>query len=240
MSQLMRLNTKFDQLFRSLPDLLRDISEKDDEQIVRIAIAAQRFERFAFLIRGICASLLKQRCPNRLSGGRGKRDELGHGIQVQMARLAEQVGVDRRTLETDARIKDTFFPIVEETTLVLMHTLAREYFVIALAAPEPQVAIKVALEKRDNPDYTLEAFRSYVRDLKRNVPTAIDSEVKQMSALRVLIPVEVQQALLELIKLNGQSREEVVADAILNLHQAVFRKRSSKQKNNSYQLTLAI
>lgn len=240
MSQLMRLNTKIDQLFRSLPDLLRDISEKDNEQIMRIAIAAQRFERFAFLVRGICASILKQRCPNRLSGGRGKRDELGHGIQAQMARLAEQVGVDRRTLETDARIKDTFFPVVEETTLVLMHTLAREYFVIALAAPEPQAAIKVALEKRDDPAHTLEVFRSYVRELKRNIPTKIKSEAKQMATLRVLIPVGVQQALLELIKFNGQSREEVVADAILNLHQAVFRKRRSKRKTNGYQLTLAI
>lgn len=158
-----------------------------------------------------------------------------------MTRLAEQLGIDRRTLETDARIKDTFFQFLDETKLVHMPSLAREYYVVALAAPEPQAAIKVAVEKRADPHYTLEIFRSYVRDLKRNGTTVMqDSEAKPVATLRVIIPVETQRALLELIKFKGQSREEVIADAILNLHQAVFRKRNSKRKSEDNQLTLAI
>ncbi len=241
MSHLVRLDTKIDQLAKYLPDLLREISEKDDEQIARIAVAAQRLERFAFLVRGVCASVLKQRHPHRLSGGRGKRDQSGLGIQAQMARLAEQIGVDRRTLETDARIKDTFFQVVDETTLAHAHTLAREYYVVALAAPEPRAAIKVALEWRSDRHYTLEAFRSYVRDLKRNVRTVVpDSRANPVTALRVSIPVDAHRALLELAKLKGQSREEVVADAILTLHRAVFKKRGANRKHDGGQLTLGI
>jgi hypothetical protein len=120
----MRLDTKIDQIAKYLPDLLREISKKNDEQVARIAVAAQRLEKFAFLVRGVCASVLRQRYPHRLAGGRGKRDQSGLGIQAQMARLAEQIGVDRRTLETDARIKDTFFQTADETTLAHAHTLA--------------------------------------------------------------------------------------------------------------------
>jgi len=237
----MRFDTKIDRIAKYLPDLLREISEKDDEQITRIAVAAQRLERFAFLVRGVCASVLKQRHPHRLPGGRGKRDQSGLGIQAQMARLAEQIGVDRRTLETDARIKDTFFQILDETTLALAHTLAREYYVVALAAPEPHAAIKVALEWRSDRHYTLEAFRSYVRDLKRNVqPVVSDAHANQVSTLRVLIPPDAHRALLELVELKGQSREEVVADAILTLHRAAFKKRLANRKHDGHQMTLGI
>ena len=235
------LNTNIDRLLRFLTDLLNNIAEKDDEQILQIAKEAQRLESFAFLLRGICASILRQRYPNRLPGGRGNHDHQGQGIRAQMTRLAEQLGIDRKTLETDARIKDTFFKVIDKTTLDRIPSLAREYYVVALTAPEPQAAIKVAVEKHADPHYTLEVFRSYVRDLKRNGATVIhDSEAKPVTTLRVVIPIQVQQALLELIKFNGQSREEVVAEAIINLHQAVFRKRNSKRKSESNQLTLAI
>jgi hypothetical protein len=241
MSKNIRVNTNIDRLLRFLSDLLQNIAEKDDAQIIQIAKEAQRLESFAFLVRGMCASVLRQRYPNRLPGGRGNHDHQGRGVRAQMTRLAEQLGIDRRTLETDARIKDTFFQFLDETKLVHMPSLAREYYVVALAAPEPQAAIKVAVEKRADPHYTLEIFRSYVRDLKRNGTTVMqDSEAKPVATLRVIIPVETQRALLELIKFKGQSREEVIADAILNLHQAVFRKRNSKRKSEDNQLTLAI
>jgi hypothetical protein len=241
MTKSIRLNTNVDRLLRFLTDLLRNIAEKDDAQIIQIAKEAQRLESCVFLVRGMCASVLRQRYPNRLPGGRGNHDHQGRGVRSQMTRLAEQLGIDRRTLETDARIKDTFFQVIDETKLDHIPSLAREYYVVALAAPEPQAAIKVAVEKRADPHYTLEVFRSYVRNLKRNVATVIhDSEAKPVTTLRVVIPIQAQQALLELIKFNGQSREEVVAEAIINLHQAVFRKRNSKRKSESTQLTLAI
>jgi hypothetical protein len=237
----MRLDTKIDQMAKYLPDLLHEISEKDDEQIARIAVAAQRLERFAFLVRGACASVLKGRCPRRLPGGRGKRDVSGLGIQAQMASLAEQIGVDRKTLETDARIKDTFFEVVDETALALAHTLAREYYVVALAAPQPRAAIKVALERRSEPHYTLEAFRSYVRGLKRNVPAVVlGSSAITAFTLRVSITPDAHRALLELVGFKDQSREEVVSDAILTFHRAAFRKRVSDRNHDGRQLTLDI
>lgn len=236
-----RLDSNIEQLLEFLPDLLQNITEKEDKQILQIAKRAQRLETFAFLVRGICASVLRQRCPNRLLGGRGKKDYEGQGIRAKMSKLAEQLGVNRKTLETDVRIKDTFFQVIDKTSLVNIPCLGREHYVIALAAPDPQAAINIAVEKHNNPDYTLEGFRTYVRELKRDEPTIIlDPKTKHVGTVKVLIPEEAQQALLEIIGFNGRSREEVVAEAILNLHRAVFRKRDSKRQHNSNQLTLAI
>jgi hypothetical protein len=174
MPKINGVDTRIVQLGKYLPDLLSEIATTDDEQIIRIAANARLLERFAFLIRGMCALVLRRRYPHRLSGGRGKRDQAGLGVQAQMARLAEQAGVDRRTLETDARISDTFFACMDETTLEHIPSLAREYYVIALSAPDPHGAIRTAVERRADSRYGLAQFKADVRHLKRiaGTPTA--------------------------------------------------------------------
>jgi hypothetical protein len=212
--------TKVDQLVRYLPDLLRDISEKDDEQLITIVINAQRLERFAFLIRGMCASIMRQRHQHRLLGGRGRRDILGDGIQAHMSRLAQQAGVDRKTLETDARIKDTFFPEIKETVLEHIPSLSREHYVIALSAPDPHAAIRMALEKCAEPDYRLREFRADVQRLKQGgaSPIHIPSSTCTIS---VCVPAEVKQLLTELITATEKTKDEVIAEAIRTLHSSL-------------------
>ncbi|HKS26725.1 MAG TPA: hypothetical protein VJS44_02845 [Pyrinomonadaceae bacterium] len=217
MSKSGTIYTKVDQLVRYLPDLLRDISKKDDEQLITIVVNAQRLERFAFIIRGMCASILRQRHQHRLSGGRGRRDILGEGIQAHMNRLAQQAGVDRKTLETDARIKDTFFPVINETVLEHIPSLRREHYVIALSAPDPHAAIRMALEKCAEPDYKIGEFRANVRRLKQAGVSSLHLP-SSTCTISVCVPAEVKQLLTELITATEKTKDEVVADAIRKLH----------------------
>jgi hypothetical protein len=89
MRKMSDVDTGIGQLVAYLPGLLCQLAAKDDEQLIRIAAEARRLERFAFLLRGMCASVLRQRYQHRLPGGRGKRDRDGVGIQAQMTKLAE-------------------------------------------------------------------------------------------------------------------------------------------------------
>ncbi len=85
----------------------------------------------------MCVLELRSRIKERLTGGRGKRDYSGKGINVQTLRLAETTGVNISTLSTDARICEVFFHDGSETTLARESLLPREFYVIALGAPDP-------------------------------------------------------------------------------------------------------
>ena len=219
MARISGEDTKVDQLIKYLPDLLRELSSKDDAQIIRIAIKAQRLEGFAFLVQGMCASELRRRHPRRLSGGRGKRDSLGLGAQAQMTRLAKEAGVDRRTLEMDARIKDTFFPVISETTFEHMPSLAREYYVVALSAPKPLAALKMAVEMRSEAGFTLRQFRAEVRLLKNVTGISLTDAVSQRpSALHIHLAAVVCELITDLTTKTGMSTDDIVADAVRMLH----------------------
>ena len=231
MSKTDGMDTRIAQLGKYLPGLLNEIASTDDEQLIRIAANARLLERFAFLIRGMCALVLRRRYPQRLSGGRGKRDQAGLGIQAQMARLAEQTGVDRRTLETDARISDTFFARMDETAPEHIPSLAREYYVIALSTPDPHAAIRTAIEKRADSSYGLAQFRADVRHLKRVADiTAAPSVTEHTHTFRIRIPVEAGGLLAELVTMSQKTKDEVVAEAIRTLHASLTKRGARKPR----------
>lgn len=231
MSNITDVDTKVEHLDKYLSGLLSEIATTNDEGVIRIAANARWLERFAFLIRGMCASVLRQRCQHRLSGGRGRRDRDGVGIQAQMTRLAEQAGVDRRTLETDARISDTFFVGMDETRLEHIPCLAREYYVVALSAPDPHAAIRTAVEKRANSRYGLTQFRADVRHLKCVAGTAAAHSVTEhIHTVRVRIPAEVGGLLAELIAMSQKTRDEIMAEAIRMLHASLTKRIARKRR----------
>lgn len=240
MSKTADVDTKIARLGVYLPSLLSELATKDDEQIVRIAANARRLEGFAFLIRGMCASVLRRRYPHRLSGGRGKRDQDGLGIQAQMARLAEQAGVDRRTLETDARISDTFFGDIQESTLEHIPSLAREYYVIALSAPDPHAAIRTAIERCSDSRYGLTQFRADVRLSKGVTDSPATPYVSEHPhAVRVRIPADVAGLMSELITMSQKTKDEIVAEAIRALHASLTKHSTRKQRIVSTQRSSA-
>jgi hypothetical protein len=232
MSKATDVDTKIDQLSKYFLDLLSEIATTDDERVIRIAANAPRLERFAFLIRGTCASVLRQRYQCRLPGGRGKRDLNGIGIRARMTKLAEHAGVDRRTLEVDARISDTFFAAMDETTLEHIPPLAREYYVVALPAPDPRAAIRKAAERRSESHYGLSQFRTDVRQLKRVAGShATPPIAEQTRAVRVRIPAEVGELMAELVTISQKTRDEIVAEAIRMLHASLTKRVARKRRD---------
>jgi hypothetical protein len=211
-----------DYLEGALGELQLRLSELEDSRLVELAIRARHLEWCAFILRGMCACELRRRCRSRLAGGRGKRDHAGEGIQARMMRLAESSGVSPTTLMTDARISNTFFSSVEDTALAREHTLPREYYVIALGAPIPHEAIKIAARYVRDGGRSRERFRAYVRGLKSNSqPCGRGSKVRASSLAQVRVPCAVQIALQEISLLTGKSEAEELAAMIFARHKAL-------------------
>lgn len=217
----MELIARVEQLHEIITSVLPHIQQMDDARLLQTAINAEYLERFAFLVRGACAAELRRRIPTRLAGGRGKQDKDGSGIGSHLARLAKDIGVSAKTLDTDVRIYQVFFSR-GETVLADEHCLRREYYVAALGAPDPLGAIEVAKSKSAEPGYNVQQFRAFVRDLKRNGPAdKAASEQESDRWLRVKIPQEAHQTLNDLVQRTGRAKEIVVAEAIIALHLAL-------------------
>lgn len=208
-------------LFIQLPDLIRHIPRMTDAQILQTLFRAEQLADFAFLVRGACASELRQRSV-KLPGGRGKKDVMGRGLQSQMEDLARKVGTGRKTLETDSRIKDTFFPMIDETTLEQMPPLAREYYVIALSAPDPLATIKTAVDRCSDPHFSLRQFRSEVRLLKTaGSDSTMLASTEQLPVLNLRVTAEIMSLITDLITKTGMIKDEVVAEAIRTLYTSI-------------------
>jgi hypothetical protein len=219
---------KTGRLFGQLPELVKHIPLMTEGQLLQTLMCAEQLADFAFLVRGACASELRKRSV-KLPGGRGKRDSSGRGLQAQMEDLASKVGTGRKTLETDARIVDTFFPEIDETTLERMPSLAREYYVIALSAPDPLAAIKSAVNRCADPDFTLRRYRSEVRLLKAPEKTSTaNTGSEHLYTLNARVPVEVGGLMSELTTKTEMTKDEVVAEAIRMLYSSLSKSSGHK------------
>lgn len=237
-----------------LEELHLRISELEEPRLIELATRASYIEWCAFILRGMCAAELRRRYRLRLKGGRGKRDQEGKGIQVHMTHLADIIGISPTTLMTDARIIDTFFSSVEDTTIAREHTLPREFYVIALSAPAPHEAIKTAARRVRDSGYSREQFRAYVRSLKQESrPRKQSQKVQATDLIHIQVPHAVQDALEEIIRLTGKSKAEELAEMIFARRKALSQRKEnivqrmgkSHNKNaaeneGSLQLTLAI
>ena len=209
---------KTERLFNQLPELVNHLAHMTDIQLLQAFVRAEQLADFAFLVRGACASELRKRAL-RLPGGRGKTDTAGRGLQAQMNALASKVGTGRKTLEMDARIKDTFFPVIDETTLEHMPPLAREYYVIALSAPDPLAALQTAINRCMQHDFTLRRFRAEIRRHKTTVPISdVSASSEPQFALNVRVSAEVDTLISELTMKTGMTHDEIVAEAVRALH----------------------
>ncbi len=190
----------------------------NDDELFQLAVSAKRLETSAFRLRGACVAELRHRA-QRLVGGRGKRDVTGAGIGANLSRLANEVGVSVSTLQTDAQIHEVFFS--GETTLECETTFPREYYVTALAAPDPVQAINLAHEQTAKGSYNRDQFRKEVKILKQvamqntTPPHSETAGAAIKNNRRIQILPEALDALAELVKQKNQSAEVVVAQALL-------------------------
>lgn len=197
-----------------LDALLPQLTQFNDDQLIRLAAHARRLESCAFRLRGACAAELRRRIKTRLTGGRGRRDASGVGTGAHLARLAERIGVSISTLKTDARIHEVFFTNREETRLAREPSLAREFYVTALAAPEPLAAIRLAAEKCAVSNYKRDDFRRDIIALKRPSTPPIERSAE----VRIRVVADACVALAEMVAHSGQTPEAIVAAALLSYH----------------------
>jgi hypothetical protein len=145
--------------------IIKRLPEYDDAQLVQIAISAGTLEDAAYRIRGACASELKRRFARKLPGGRGQQDDAGAGITRQLARLADQIGVDMRTLQRDCAIHETFFLDNKTYGLEATSLLRRSHFTLALSTPEPRETVKlIAAKLEEEPDCSMKALSRFVEE----------------------------------------------------------------------------
>jgi hypothetical protein len=185
--------------------VLARIPEMSDEQLQLTINAAQEMEKGGFRIRGAATAALQQRIRDR-SIGMSRQEKADVGTMAdQMGKLAGTLGVDSRTLYTDAKIHETFFAahaaeaqaqqrvddfmgtpgkiddvvnfaqeteVAQETEPVSSApvpeamVLDREYYALALTAPDPQAAIELAFTKFGTPGFSTRQFRHDVDALK--------------------------------------------------------------------------
>lgn len=216
-----------------LEQLLPRLRRLDDDELRHLALQATRLEQYAFRLRGAIASEMRRRVALRLSGGRGRRGREGTGVRSCLRQLAAEIGVSLVTLTTDARIYDVFFTRDEETVIAHDNSLPREYYVIALAAPNPLAAIHIAQEQAARNGCTREEFRRYVRELKCAAHTkAVSANIAEASAIvarsvalsrqQVRLTDEARYVLNELMKASDCTAEQIVADALIAHYHALI------------------
>jgi hypothetical protein len=212
---------------RAVRGLFERIPAMSEAQLIDTAVYAERLGRQAYVIRGACVSHLLESRRARLPGGRGKRDRAKQGIRAQMEALASRTGVHRRTLEIDSRVYKTFFAGGEnrQTGGARAAPLSREMYVIALAAPDPQAAIKEAVEHTTDHSYGRKQFRARVRELRRACqPQQHAGRPANFVAIKVRLPPEIGRALSELATWTADSADQLIAEAVRRLHKS-YRKR---------------
>lgn len=219
---------RFRRIEEGLCKLLAGLPTLTEEQLVKVIANAGRMEAYFFLARGMCVLELRNRIKERLAGGRGKRDYSGKGISAQTMRLAETTRVNISALNTDARICEVFFPAGGETTLARESLLPREYYVIALGAPDPHAAIRIAVKQSADPHYRRERFRAYVRGLKQSENNSTLAQHKSSILLRAHIPEEVDCLLSEIMELTGKEKAQILAESITSFHRTIKGRKPSK------------
>jgi hypothetical protein len=210
-----------------------------EAQLINTAVYAEKLGRQAYIIRGACVSHLLESRRARLPGGRGKRDWARKGIRAQMDDLAKRTGVHRRTLEIDARIYKTFFAAGKNSQRggARATPLSRELYVLALAAPDPHAAIKEAVEHAADPSYGRKQFRAHVRELRQAyLPRQLIGRPADFVAVKVRLPPEVGDALSELESWTTNSTEQLIAEAVLQLHKSYRKRRTDSGRARANKL----
>lgn len=192
-----------------LLDALSQLPAMSDDQIENLGAMCMAAERFAFRLRGAACAELMRRCARKLSGGRGKRDDEGAGVEAHLHRLAGIMGCDCDTLRVDIRIYETL--IARETADLQTGSLPREFYRAALMAPDPLAALLSARRQLDSGDYSAAEFRRYVRRLNARpvCPPADD-----IFWVRVGFQRDDYRALTDYVHREQRSVEDVVVSAV--------------------------
>jgi hypothetical protein len=111
--------------------------------------------------------------------------------------------------------------------------LPREYYVIALGAPDPHTATRIAVQQSADPHYRRERFRAYVRGLKQAENNSTHARREYFVLLRAHIPEEVDSLLSEILELTGKEKAQILAEAIASFHRAIKASKDGTRSQSS-------
>lgn len=205
--------------------LLPTLKERSDDELISLIHWTERAEQFTFVLRGACVVELRRRFSERLaqrSVERGVLTTTKRGARALIKDLARNVDRDPKTLDTDARIFNEFFPDLDLKRLARESLLPREAYVIALGAPDPSAALAVARLQIEKATYRRDEFRAYVNDQKRG---AISRQVAKKrgattSRCSVCLSPRAHNALRTLAQERGVTPDELIERLLIEAEQA--------------------
>ncbi|HEX8163535.1 MAG TPA: hypothetical protein VF538_16820 [Pyrinomonadaceae bacterium] len=201
--------------------LLKEIPDLADQTLENFMSSVSMAERRLFLLRGACASERIERVAERVPGElvvAKKKQTRKTGKTKLIAEMAGAIGVSAKLLARDVQIVSTFFP-EGRPILARENLLAREYYVTALAAPDPIAALGTAVERGAPAGFSRAEFRDHVRGLKEALRPVRLRPVRMGKRRRpgVKIPPAARETLAKLVDATGRSEEEIVAEALADL-----------------------
>jgi hypothetical protein len=201
--------------------LLKEIPDLADQTLENFMSSVSMAERRLFLLRGACASERIERVAERVPGKPAvtkKKQARKTGKTKLIAGMAGAIGVSAKLLARDVQIVSTFFP-EGRPILARENLLAREYYVTALAAPDPVAALGTAVERGAPAGFSRAEFRDHVRGLKEALRPVRLRPVRmgKQRSPGVKIPPAARETLAKLVGATGRSEEEIVAEALADL-----------------------
>lgn len=201
--------------------LLKEIPDLEDQTLEGFMSSVSMAERRLFLLRGACASERIKRVAERASGRpvvTKKKRTRKTGKTKLIAGMAGAIGVSAKLLARDVQIVSTFFP-EGQPILARENLLAREYYVTALAAPDPVAALGTAVERGAPADFSRAEFRDHVRGLKGTLRPVRSKPVRVGGRRRPSVKIlsAAGETLAKLVGATGRSEEEIVAEALADL-----------------------
>ena len=201
--------------------LLRELPDLEDQTLEGFMSSVSMAERRLFLLRGACASERIKRVAERVPGElvvTKEEQTRKTGRTKLIAEMAGAIGVSAKLLARDVQIVSTFFP-EGQPILARENLLAREYYVTALAAPDPVDALGTAVERGAPAGFSRAQFRDHVRGLKEALrPVRLKPvRVRKRRGPSVKILSAARETLAKLVDATGRSEEEIVAEALADL-----------------------
>jgi len=173
----------FNKVEATADQIIAELPSMDDEAVMEIRQQARTFGRVAWRIECACDAVILQRESRRR--GRGVKDTEGKGIDAAVKRHALEIGVDPRTIYSNAAVHHTFFNSesafrnkTEKGSMDILEDKA--FFQAAMSTDDPHATLeRFAQEKLKNPFFsTRDAWRMTKEDktppLDTTVPALCD------------------------------------------------------------------
>lgn len=177
----MRLQDPLQRLVRLSPSIFAEIKTQSDLDIVEIRALSNKFDHAAWKIEAACDAQIWDR--EKAKNGRGNIDTGETGIMAALAKREKEIGCSSSTIRRNAAVFIAFEENVSSDENILDE---KGFYLAALDAPEPQLAIREFTERRSSdPNFRVRDANKWVEDQKVSDKKAKDKFGKSRSEKRL-------------------------------------------------------